>query len=184
MAEDEEKRFTDIYTTCYPRVLAYARRRVRDAVARDAVDEAFLIAWRKLAQVPEEPMPWLLVTTRNVLRELRREGERYDVLLGEAAQAQRLAESSTSAAEATAVERMTVLRALGSLREQDREVLMLTVWDGLTQAQAAHVLGCSSSAFAVRHHRARRRLVTALDEYDTHSTRRTPTNPSRIGPVK
>ncbi len=35
--------------------------------------------------------------------------------------------------------------------------------DGLTAAQAAHSLGCSRPAFAVRLHRARRRLAVALD---------------------
>jgi RNA polymerase sigma-70 factor (ECF subfamily) len=56
-----------------------------------------------------------------------------------------------------------VLAALATLGERDREVLLLHAWDGLDNAEAATVLGCSANAFAVRLHRARRRFADALD---------------------
>jgi RNA polymerase sigma-70 factor (ECF subfamily) len=56
-----------------------------------------------------------------------------------------------------------VLRALASLRARDREVLLLVAWDGLDRSQASRVLGISTSLFALRLHRARRRLVHALE---------------------
>jgi RNA polymerase sigma-70 factor (ECF subfamily) len=55
------------------------------------------------------------------------------------------------------------------MTEVDREALMLTVWDGLGHRDAAKVAGCSVGAFAVRLHRARRRLheeLARLDEGD------------------
>jgi len=48
---------------------------------------------------------------------------------------------------------------------------MLTVWDGLSHAQSAEVMGCSTSAFAVRHHRARRRLEAALSDQDASNVK-------------
>lgn len=165
----DEARFTDLYRQCYRRVLTFARRRAPDALAREATDEAFLIAWRRLAQVPQDPVPWLLVTTRNTLSELRRRGERHDVLVDEIVRTRRLVSSSDPGAGEAAVERLTVLEALASLSTHDREALMLTVWDGLPHKQAAHVAGCSTSAFAVRQHRARRRLAAALSARDGHS---------------
>ncbi len=64
---------------------------------------------------------------------------------------------------------VVVLQALAGVPEADREALMLTVWDGLGHRDAAKVAGCSVGAFAVRLHRARRRLRTEmarLDEVD------------------
>ncbi len=55
-----------------------------------------------------------------------------------------------------------VVRALGSLGELDREVLLLITWDGLDRRQAAAALGIGTGTFAVRLHRARRRLEQAL----------------------
>jgi RNA polymerase sigma-70 factor (ECF subfamily) len=40
---------------------------------------------------------------------------------------------------------------------------LLVAWDGLTNHQAAKVLNCGVGAFAVRLHRARRRLARALE---------------------
>jgi len=59
-------------------------------------------------------------------------------------------------------ENREILDALARLDERDQEVLMLVTWDGLDRARAAAVLGCSEKTFAVRLHRARRRLVLAL----------------------
>ena len=68
---------------------------------------------------------------------------------------------------------MRLLRALGSLRERDREVLMLIAWEGLQPARAAAALECSRRTLAVRLHRARQRLAAALAEPDDASIRST-----------
>jgi RNA polymerase sigma-70 factor (ECF subfamily) len=43
------------------------------------------------------------------------------------------------------------------------DVLVLTMWQGLTPEDAADVAGCSTATFRVRQHRARHRLAKALD---------------------
>ncbi|MBA2438956.1 MAG: sigma-70 family RNA polymerase sigma factor, partial [Acidimicrobiia bacterium] len=50
----------------------------------------------------------------------------------------------------------------------DREILRLVAWDGLSTTQAVQSLGCTRAAFAVRLHRARRRLVGALDAEEAY----------------
>jgi DNA-directed RNA polymerase specialized sigma24 family protein len=50
-----------------------------------------------------------------------------------------------------------------ALGEQDREVLRLVAWDGLSSAQAGEVLGCSAGAARHRLHRARRRLAAEME---------------------
>ena len=53
--------------------------------------------------------------------------------------------------------------AMERLRPVDREVLQLVMWEVLTHAEAAQVLGCSTNAVAVRLHKARKRLQTELE---------------------
>jgi RNA polymerase sigma-70 factor (ECF subfamily) len=55
-----------------------------------------------------------------------------------------------------------VLEGLAALSEPDREALILVAWDGLDNHEAATVAGCSAATFAVRVHRARRRLQRKL----------------------
>jgi RNA polymerase sigma-70 factor (ECF subfamily) len=140
-------------------VLAYALRRADRATAEEAVVDTFTVAWRRRQSVPDDPRPWLLGVCRNVLRSRSRGEARHRRRLG-AALDRSLA---TGVPEATS-ETERVRRALDRLRPADREVLVLTAWDGLTPAEAASVLGCSRGALDVRLHRARRRLRHALTE--------------------
>ena len=55
-----------------------------------------------------------------------------------------------------------VLRALDSLGEADRELLLLVAWEGLSRRELASVLGVNANAVGVRLLRARRRLARAL----------------------
>lgn len=162
MPDADEVRFTRIYRDSYSRVLGYAARRTSPELAREAVDEVFLRAWRRLPDLPDPPLPWLLVAARNVLSEQRRGGARADALALEMA---RVPLFQTDPSDAV-VERDIVLRAVAGMVEADREALMLTVWDGLGHRDAARIAGCSVGAFAVRLHRARRRLRTEMARLD------------------
>jgi RNA polymerase sigma-70 factor (ECF subfamily) len=70
--------------------------------------------------------------------------------------------AETEVAEPEPVGDEVLAVAFASLRPADREVLVLVAWDGLDPARAARALGCSRGTFAVRLHRARRRLAAAL----------------------
>jgi RNA polymerase sigma-70 factor (ECF subfamily) len=164
VAEADADRFTRIYRDTHRRVLGYAMRRTSPDAAREAAAEAFLVAWRRLADVPDPALPWLLVVTRNVIADQRRGGRRADALLAEV---ERLAATPVqSDLSEDVVERSVVLQAVAALPETDREALVLTVWDGLGHRAAATVAGCSIGAFAVRLHRARRRLQAEMDRLD------------------
>ncbi len=164
MADADSERFTRMYRDHYDRVLAYALRRASAEVAKEAVDETFLIAWRKLPDLPTRVLPWLLVVARNAINNQFR-GRPVDVLTHEL----HLLEAGINVSEAV-TERTVVLQVLASLSATDRDALMLTVWDGLSAADAGRVVGCSTTAFAVRLHRARRRLRDALVRIDADDT--------------
>lgn len=147
-----------------PAVVAYARRRVDPATADDIVAETFLACWRRLDDVPDDPLPWLLGVARRCLGNRRRADGRA-AALAERAAAWGPPSGGRDVAESVA-ERDHVLRAFAALSEQDREVLALTAWEGLDTARAAAALGCSRPALKVRLHRARRRLAERLAATD------------------
>ncbi|WP_456599301.1 RNA polymerase sigma factor [Blastococcus sp. SYSU DS0616] len=159
-AEPETSRFTALWKEHAPRVLAYAQRHTDQETAHEVVSETFLVAWRRLADVPGDPLPWLLVVARNTLTNHRRSGYRQALLQGELQRLTELTEYGP-AAEISAVERQAMLAALATLTSIEREALLLVAWDGLSAPHAAQVAGCSATTFAVRLHRARRRLREA-----------------------
>jgi DNA-directed RNA polymerase specialized sigma24 family protein len=63
-------------------------------------------------------------------------------------------------------ERSSLAAAFTRLSDEDRETLALIAWDGLQPREAAVVTGCSAATFAVRAHRARRRLAALLEAAD------------------
>ena len=149
-----EIRFNQLYEEHFDAVRAYAWRRDPDS-SDDVVAETFLVAWRRLDEVPNEAAPWLFGVARNVRLNLLRGDRRREAL------ADRLRLAPAVHAEPTG-ERAALSAALAALSESDREVILLAAWEGLDHGEIAGVLGCSRTAARVRLHRARRRLAAAL----------------------
>ena len=147
----------------YRRVYSYAVSRAGRQLAEEIVSEVFLIAWRRLADVPKPALPWLLAVARNVVIDQFRAAARRQSVAELQAWAAEARDSSADVADQVA-ERFAVIAALATLSEADRELLMLVAWQGLPPRQAARVVGCSTAALSVRLHRARRRLEHAMDE--------------------
>lgn len=156
---DSMERFTSLYDKHYPRVYSYAVSRAGREVADEVVSDVFLIAWRRLGEVPDHALPWLLVVARNVIANQVRAAARRESLEAEL----RSWHSGTAPDIADQVaERQAVLRALTALSDDDRELLTLVAWHGLSPREAAQVVGCSTATYFVRLHRARRRLEQAV----------------------
>jgi RNA polymerase sigma factor (sigma-70 family) len=160
--EIAERRFSGLYQEHMRELLGYSLRRCADPdEAADVVAETFLIAWRRLGDVPQsdEARLWLYGTARNVLANQKRGARRRDALT------QRLREELHRQLPAhRPEERGTFLEALAGLGEADRELLTLIGWEELTPTQAARALGITPFAARTRLHRARRRLQALLDE--------------------
>jgi RNA polymerase sigma-70 factor (ECF subfamily) len=153
---DEERLFEACFRGYAARVHTFALRRVDTDAAKDVTAETFSIAWRRRDEMPAEPMPWLYSIARGVLANEQRAANRRQAL------AARLLAEPTPMGTAVAAG-YEILEALAALPESDRESLLLSAWEGLTTREAARVVGCSAAAFAVRLHRARRRLARILD---------------------
>jgi RNA polymerase sigma factor (sigma-70 family) len=171
------ERFEALFERCHPEVRAYVLRRAPQAIVEDVVSETFLVAWRALDSVPGEPLPWLYGVARRTLANHRR-GH-----LRSAALSARLTRTLVPPPEQEGLVSEEVeppLRdALLALTVREREALLLVAWEGLTPAQAASALGCSSAAFRVRLHRARGHLAQLLERAPSQATQ--PEHPALTG---
>ena len=165
MSPTRQARFEALFNEHYAAVHRYALRRAEAPLAEEVVNEAFLVAWRRLDEVPEEPLPWLYGTAKHVLANRRRDAARHARRIGAAAAESGARDAARDPAERLA-ERDAALRAFTGLSEPDREALRLVAWERLSLAEAARAAGVSRPAFAMRVHRARRRLAARLREQD------------------
>jgi RNA polymerase sigma-70 factor, ECF subfamily len=156
------ERFQSLYTRHQGQVYAYAVSRAGRQLADEVVSEVFLIAWRRRADVPALALPWLLGVARNVITGQFRESARQRSLAAELRAWVTEQELSAGDVADEVSERIAVLAALAGLPDPDRELLTLVAWHGLTPREAARVVGCSTAAYFVRLHRARRRLERAM----------------------
>jgi RNA polymerase sigma factor (sigma-70 family) len=155
--------FAAAWAAHYPKVLAYARRRATESVAAEVATASLLVLWRRIDDPPADPLPWLYAVARKEVANRRRGDERRSRLVARLTDGLRGGGSSVVPDAADmAVDAVTARAALSRLRAVDREVLMLVAWEGLDPGQAAASMGVSPDAFAVRLHRARRRLESQL----------------------
>lgn len=176
-------RFNDLWDAHSARVLAYATRHVGHDAAQEVVVETFLVAWRRLSDVPGQALPWLLVVARNTVANQKRSGYRRAALQDELTRLQEIA-ASAPAADVTVEQRAEVLAALAQMSAKEREALLLVQWDGLSVPEAAIAAGCSISAMHVRLFRARRRLRDAVGDPPGQHAPRPATRPLTSGSTR
>jgi RNA polymerase sigma factor (sigma-70 family) len=177
-------RFSRLFADTERELLAYALRRVdRAEDAADVVAETFLVAWRRMDRVPpgDEARLWLYGVARRQLANQRRGQLRRSRL------ADRLrAELPVAVASARSPEdhRIAAVRAaLARLEEEDREILRLTSWEGLTPSEIAAVMGVPGVTVRSRLHRARKRLRSELLQLDASApTTTSPTLATKATP--
>jgi RNA polymerase sigma-70 factor, ECF subfamily len=172
---DAETAFRALFQATYDDLVCFVERRTHLAIADDVVAEVFLTAWRRFADVPttlDDARAWLFVTAQHILRNRQRSDQRQRSL------ALRILREpdGLAAAEADGVAtRVDLVRAWQHLSTDDQQALTLTVFENLTGAQAARVLGISRPAFSVRLLRARRRLRRHLQQHEATADHRHPT---------
>lgn len=142
------------------RVLSYLLHRTDPQTAQDVLQEVFMTAFRKASVVPDPPVGWLFGTARRTLANRVRGDKRQETLI--ACLLDDVGRSDAEAHPETYELKSAFAATLATLPPNDREVLTLTGWYGLTPTEAASALGLSATAYAVRLHRARGRLAEAL----------------------
>lgn len=165
-----EARFRQLHDAAYTDVLRFVQRRAGPHDAEDIVADAYLVAWRRAAEIPTDAdgsRAWLFGIARNCLLNARRATSRR------AALTVRIADHAPTATPPTDVAALVdVAAAWRQLTPEHQEALALSVYEGLTSAHAAKVLGITAVAFRLRL-RAARKHLTALTAVDI-STAATP----------
>ena len=176
--DQRERRFCCLYQEHYRSVQAYAVRRVGPGEdAADVVAEVFTIAWRRLARIPEPPADrlWLYGVARRVVAGKLRSARRLRQLTVRLQASHAIRHPGAQVQDSTAcldrgladgTERDRLVAAIARLGPAEREALALVLWEELSHAEAARVLGCSVNAVAIRVHRAKTRLREALSSTD------------------
>jgi RNA polymerase sigma-70 factor (ECF subfamily) len=147
--------FEAVVRECATPVHRYLVRRVGLDDAEDLAADVLLVAWRRRADVPDDAvLPWLYRTAGFVVANHRRKGR--PVPVGELPD-----EPDDDDPAVRAVRDDRVRAVLASLSPRDRQVLLLTAWEGLTGDELAVVLGIGRGGADAALSRARTRLAAA-----------------------
>ncbi|WP_433334640.1 RNA polymerase sigma factor [Spirillospora sp. CA-294931] len=174
-APDRRPVFEALYEAAYADLVRFVQRRTPPDHAEDVVADAFLVAWRRLDELPErheDARAWLFGIARNVLLNERRGAERRRALGVRLRDVTSLPPDLDRDADLVA-DRLDLARAWGDLSEIHQEALALTVFEELRAPGAAAVLGVSPVAFRLRLSRARRALRRRLGQVSRPSPLRT-----------
>ena len=161
---ETDVRFRRIFDAHRAAIQLYCGRRLHAADAGVASSEVFVVAWKRIGDVPAEPdtLPWLYGVARNVIRNLERSRRRRARLNARAASRAATPASSPEVPVVQQEEHRLVHQALATLKEGDQHVLTLHAWEDLDAAQIGIALGISTDAAHMRLIRARKRLARAL----------------------
>jgi RNA polymerase sigma-70 factor (ECF subfamily) len=160
--------FVAIFDQHRDRVFRHALRMTANVHdAEDVTAGAFLELWRRrmaVRVVDGSVLPWLLVTTTNLARNLTRSLRRYRTLIAALPRAD-VARSAEDVALEQIEEFETAAKiqgALSGLSPSDAALITLTMFEQYSPAQAAVALGITDGAARTRLHRARTRMAQVL----------------------
>ena len=167
-SRDAEQRYQRLFADYHRDIYAYCRRRTDAQTAADCAAETFLVAWRRIDDVPggSSSLAWLYAVARKTLanefRGRRRRQRMHDSL-------RHVSSEPDPSPEVLVLRReqdQQTLRALDSLRPKDREVLQLALWEELPHAAIAEMLGCSTQAVTQRVYRATKQVCKEYQRLD------------------
>ena len=153
MDESRRERFEAVAPGLIDPLRRFLARRTDAATAEDVLAETLLVCWRRVAELPDEPLPWAYGVARNCLRNAERSARRQERV------AARLAAEPVDPGPP---EDLALHDALAGLRPDDAELLRLWAWERLTPAEIATVLDITANAASIRLHRAREKLKDQL----------------------
>jgi RNA polymerase sigma-70 factor (ECF subfamily) len=145
-----------------PALLLLARQWVTShADAEDVVQEAFVRFWRSRERA-HDPVAYLFACVKTSARDWVRGQSRRERRENAAAMPE--AEPAFAGPEEHAERRAIVEASLRDLPAEQREVLVMKIWGGLTFPQIGEALGISANTAASRHRYALEKLRERLAE--------------------
>lgn len=158
-----EAKFRRVFDSYFEPVNRYCLRRMPAEDVNDAVAEVFTVAWRKVDNIPDDNdvLPWLYGVARNEINNRRRSARRFRALIDKLGSQAYYPDPGPESVIVRNSELQELMRALGSLRLADQELLLLRTHEDLDHSQIAIAIGCSPDAARKRLSRATARLRRA-----------------------
>lgn len=160
------ERFETLVGSVVEPLRRYLARRTDPATADDVLAESLLVCWRRLDEVPEDPLPWCYGVARNCLANAHRGARRQQRLAARIATVQPPAATVPGPGDDDGP---ILDAALAALRDDEADLLRLWAWEQLTPAEIAEVLGITANAASIRLHRAREKLRVEWRKRETAS---------------
>jgi RNA polymerase sigma factor (sigma-70 family) len=164
--------FASVYDRHATALYRYARRRLGEQAADDAVGDTMLAAFRVRRRYdPSRPdaRPWLFgILTREISRRRRLERSRYRAVarLGPVDRADHGPAERVADQVAAEAVRVPLAHALASLAPRDRHVLLLVAWADLSYREVAVALEIPIGTVRSRLNRARRQVRAKIPDQD------------------
>ena len=169
LSKSDPEAFGEVFRRHARSVFAICYWRTGDAAtAEDVTSVVFLEAWRRRDLVVLEQrsaLPWLLGVANHASRNATRSLRRYSQAL------KRLDGHRTTISDDAVIDRIDaetslnlVNEVVGDLNEQEREIVLLVFWSGLTYEAAAVALGIPVGTVRSRVSRTRRKLQLRLGD--------------------
>lgn len=150
LARGEEAAFAELYDACADRLHRYLAMRLGSPhTAADVVQNTFMraVKSRRRFRGVENPIAYLFQIARNeAIRALKRPSATNQPLVAD--------EELAEAVSVTADDAEIVAAALGRLTMDDREIVDLKIFGGLTFGEIADVTGKPQATVATRYRRA------------------------------
>lgn len=157
----DENLFRQDLTELIPHLRAFARSLCGDAtLADDVAQDAMLKAWKSRDRFKpgSNLKAWTFTILRNQFYSIKRRSWRATSLDQEVAEQTIMAKSD----QEKVVELNELRRGLDSLKDDQREALILVGASGLSYEEAAEVCGCAIGTIKSRVSRARKELETIM----------------------
>jgi RNA polymerase sigma-70 factor (ECF subfamily) len=167
----DDAAFERIYERRYAELTAFLRRRLPLGAQHDAEDLAETALYKAAAQAqgfdPERGAfrPWLYAIATNLRRDLLRSWtRRLEKLWHANAEDCSEAVDPRDSAEERLLREERLTRALAALTERQRDVVLLTCWEGFSYAETAKILGMQPGTVGAHRDKALKRLRRFLEE--------------------
>src|SRR4051794_17491310 len=157
--------FDEVFAAEFASLHGFIARRLGRSIADDLTAETFAIAYRRWGDLdPSRPVrPWLYGIASNLIRHQWRKERRMLRAYARTGVDPVLAQEEVTLDRLDArTQRARLAEALGQLRREEREVLLLHAWAGLSDAEIAESLSLPLGTVKSRLSRAREHLRNRL----------------------
>ena len=160
----QDEAFRAMFDSYHTAIQAYCWRRLDAAAADDAAADTFLTAWRRINDAPDglEQRLWLYGIARNVVRNAKRSAHRRARLDSRMSREPRRSADGPETITLRNQDELERFAAVEELRPEEREILLLRVWEELSSSEIAAVLGTTPKAVDNRLARIRTKLHKLL----------------------